>query len=132
MQFGEAIRSFWENYVNFKGRARRSEYWFAALFLFLTNLAATTIDGAFFATDLDVFFATGGWGPIGVLWSLAVFLPSLAVLVRRLHDTGRSAWWLLIALVPIAGVIVLFIFTVFDSHPGENKYGAFPKTLSQT
>lgn len=128
MHFGEAIRSFWKNYVNFKGRARRSEYWFAALFLFLTNLAATTIDGALFATDLDVFLATGGWGPIGVLWSLAVFLPSLALLVRRLHDAGRSAWWLLIALVPIAGVIVLFIFTVFDSDPEENKYGAFPKT----
>lgn len=128
MQFGEAIKSFWSNYVNFKGRARRSEYWFIALFLFLTNLAATTIDGAVFATDVDAFLATGGWGPIGVLWSLAVFLPSLAVIVRRLHDTGRSAWWLLIALVPIAGVIVLFVFTVFDSTPGENKYGASPKS----
>ena len=124
-----AIKSFWSNYVNFKGRARRSEYWFIVLFLFLTNLGATTIDGAVFATDVDEFLATGGWGPVGVLWSIAVFLPSLSVLVRRLHDTGRSAWWLLIALVPIAGVIVLFIFTVFDSDLSENKYGESPKLV---
>lgn len=127
MDFGTAIKSFWTNYVNFKGRARRSEYWFIALFLFLTNLGATIVDGAVFATDVDFFLETSGWGPVGVLWSLAVFLPSLAVIVRRLHDTGRSAWWLLIALVPIAGLIVLFIFTVFDSDSGENKYGESPK-----
>jgi len=127
MDFGTAIKSFWTNYVNFKGRARRSEYWFIALFLFLTNLGATIVDGAVFATDVDLFLETGGWGPVGVLWSLAVFLPSLAVIVRRLHDTGRSAWWLLIALVPLAGLIVLFIFTLFDSDSGENKYGESPK-----
>lgn len=129
MGFGTAIKSFWSNYVNFKGRARRSEYWFIALFLFITNLGATILDGAVFATDVDLFLETGGWGPIGVLWSVAVFLPSLAVVVRRLHDTGRSAWWLLIVLVPIAGAIVLFVFTLFGSDPVANRYG--PSHLEQ-
>lgn len=126
MGFGSAIKSFWINYVNFAARARRSEYWFIALFLFLTNLGATIIDGAVFASDVDLFLEAGGWGPVGVLWSVAVFLPSLAVIVRRLHDTGRSAWWLLIALVPIAGIIVLFVFTLFRSDPIANRYGPSP------
>lgn len=130
MSFGDAIKSFWTNYVNFKGRARRSEYWFIALFLFLTNLGATIVDGAVFSDNLDAFFATGGWGPVGLLWALAALLPSLSVLVRRLHDTDRSAWWLLIGLVPFAGVIVLFVFSVMDSSPGENKYGRSPKEVS--
>lgn len=127
MDFGTAIKSFWTNYVNFKGRARRSEYWFIFLFLSLANLAATLVDSAVFDNDIALLLETGGGGPVGILWSLAVLLPSLAVVVRRLHDTGRSAWWLLIALVPIAGLIVLFIFTVFDSDSGENKYGESPK-----
>ena len=130
MDFGSAIKSFWTNYVNFKGRARRSEYWFIALFLFLTNLATTVIDGAIFADDVALFLETGGWGPVGVLWSIAVFLPSLAVIVRRLHDTGRSAWWLLIALVPLAGAIVLFVFALFGSDPVANRYG--PSHLEET
>jgi len=129
MDFGSAIKSFWTNYVNFKGRARRSEYWFIALFLLLANLATTVIDGAVFADNFGLFLEAGGWGPVGVIWSIAVFLPSLAVLVRRLHDTGRSAWWLLIGLVPLAGVIVLFVFTVFESDPVANGYG--PSHLDQ-
>ena len=127
MSFGDAIQSFWTNYANFKGRARRSEYWFIALFLGLTSIGATIIDSAIFVDDLDVLMSTGGWGPVGVLWALTVFLPSLSVLVRRLHDTSRSAWWLLIGLVPIAGAIVLFVFSLFDSTPGHNDYGRSPK-----
>ena len=131
MDFGTAITSFWTNYVNFKGRARRSEYWFAVLFLFLTNLAATFVDSAVFDTDITGLLETGGGGLVGTLWAFAVLLPSVALLVRRLHDTGRSAWWLLIALIPLAGAIVLFVFTVFDSDPGENKFGVSPKSIPQ-
>jgi uncharacterized membrane protein YhaH (DUF805 family) len=127
MSFGDAIQSFWTNYANFNGRARRSEYWFIALFLGLTTIGASIIDSAIFVDDIDTLLATGGWGPVGLIWTLAVLLPSFSVLVRRLHDTGRSAWWLLIGLVPIAGVIVLFVFSVFDSSPGENNYGRSPK-----
>lgn len=129
MNFGEAVQSFFSNYVNFKGRSRRSEYWFITLFLALTNLGATVVDAAVFAGDIDDFFLDGGWGPVGVLWTLAVFLPSLAVLVRRLHDTDKSAWWILILLVPFAGFIVVFIFTVMDSTPGENRFGVSPKAI---
>jgi len=129
MSFGAAVQSFFANYVNFKGRARRSEYWFITLFLVITNLGATIVDGAVFASDLDDFLLAGGWGPVGILWTLAVFLPSLAVLVRRLHDTDKSASWILILLVPFAGFIVVFIFTVLDSTPGENRFGSSPKAV---
>jgi uncharacterized membrane protein YhaH (DUF805 family) len=64
---------------------------------------------------------------VGLVWLLATVLPALSVLVRRLHDTGRSGWWVLIGLVPFAGGIVLFIFSVFDTFPGENTYGPSPK-----
>ncbi len=131
MGFGESIQSFFTNYVKFTGRARRSEYWFITLFLALTSIGATVIDGVLFAGDIDDFLLDGGWGPVGVLWLLAVLLPSIAVLVRRLHDSDKSAWWILIILVPLAGVIVLFVFTLLDSTPGENKHGTSPKEAVQ-
>ena len=127
MGFGAAIQSFFSNYANFRGRARRSEYWFVALFLFLTNLGTLIIDGAVFATDIDAFLLGGGWGPVGLLWAIAVLLPSIAIVVRRLHDTNRSGWWLLIALIPLVVAIILFVFTVLDSTPGENRFGPSPK-----
>jgi len=127
MGFGAAVQSFWANYANFKGRARRSEYWFIALFLFLTNLAAAVIDLVLMNGDVDRFIANGGGGIVGLLWILATILPALSVLVRRLHDTGKSGWWVLIGLIPFVGSIVLFIFSVLDSHPEENKYGPSPK-----
>jgi len=127
MGFGEAVRSFFANYANFKGRARRSEYWFIQLFLVLTNLAAAIIDLALMDGDTERFIANGGGGIVGLVWILATIVPALAVLFRRLHDTSRSAWWALIGLIPLAGGIVLLVFSVLDSHPGENKYGASPK-----
>ncbi|MCK4837704.1 MAG: DUF805 domain-containing protein, partial [Desulfobulbaceae bacterium] len=72
----------------------------------------------------------GGPGVIGVLYSLAVLIPGIAVSVRRLHDTDRSGWWLLIALVPLIGAIVLFIFMVLDSKPEQNQYGVNPKAVT--
>ncbi|MEY4990171.1 MAG: hypothetical protein RIS08_397 [Actinomycetota bacterium] len=116
MSFGQAITAFWSNYANFKGRARRSEYWFATLFLVITNISALILDAA---AETDPVIQS--------LWSLAVFLPSLAVLVRRLHDTNRSGWWVLIALVPLVGFIVLIVFTVQDSQGIDNRYGLNPK-----
>jgi len=127
MGFSQAIASFWSNYANFRGRARRTEYWFIQLFLFLTNLAAAVIDLVLMDFDVDRFIANGGGGIVGLVWILATTVPLLAVLARRLHDTGRSAWWILIGLVPIAGFIVLLVFTVQDSHPGDNAHGPSPK-----
>ena len=127
MGFAEAIKSFWSNYATFKGRARRSEYWFIQLFLIITNVAVGAIDLALMNGDVDRFIANGGGGIVGLVWILVTIVPALAVLVRRLHDTGKSGWWVLMGFVPFAGAIVLFVFTVLDSTPGENKYGPSAK-----
>ena len=127
MGFAEAIKSFWSNYAMFKGRARRSEYWFIQLFLIITNVAVGAIDLALMNGDVDRFIANGGGGIVGLVWILVTIVPALAVLVRRLHDTGKSGWWVLMGFVPFAGAIVLFVFTVLDSTPGENKYGLSSK-----
>jgi uncharacterized membrane protein YhaH (DUF805 family) len=127
MDFATAVKSFWANYRNFKGRARRSEYWFIQLFLVLTNLAAAAIDLALMNGDVDRFIANGGGGIIGLVWILATIVPAVAVLVRRLHDIGKSGWWALISLVPFLGVIVILYFTVQDSQAEANTYGPSPK-----
>ena len=127
MSFGDAIKSFWSKYATFKGRSRRSEYWFIQLFLILTNLAVAAIDLALMNGDVDRFIANGGGGIVGLIWILVTIVPALAVLVRRLHDTGKSGWWVLIGLVPFVGTIVLFIFSVLNSDAGVNKYGESPK-----
>ncbi len=132
MGFGQAIKSFWSNYATFRGRARRSEYWFIQLFLLLTNLAAAAIDLVLMDFDVDRFIANGGGGIVGLVWILATVVPLLAVLVRRLHDTGRSGWWALIGFIPLIGFIVLLVFTVQDSHPGENAHGPSPKGVTTT
>jgi uncharacterized membrane protein YhaH (DUF805 family) len=127
MGFGEAVRSFWSKYATFKGRSRRSEYWFIQLFLVLTNLAVAAIDLILMNGDVERFIANGGGGIMGLIWILVTIVPALAVLVRRLHDTGKSGWWVLIGFVPLVGTIVLLVFTVLDSDRGENKHGASPK-----
>ena len=110
-----------KKYAVFSGRARRKEYWFFALFNIIIGLALTFID---FSTGLyDVEFEIG---LLSSLYSLAVLVPSIAVTIRRLHDTSRTGWWFLIAFVPIIGVIVLLVFMVFDSTPGDNQYGPNP------
>ena len=130
MGFGEAVKSFWSHYSKFKGRSRRSEYWWIQLFLVLTNLAVAAIDLALMNGDVDRFIANGGGGIVGLIWILVTIVPALAVLVRRLHDTGKSGWWALIGFVPLVGGIVLLVLTVLDSDAGENKYGDSPKARS--
>jgi uncharacterized membrane protein YhaH (DUF805 family) len=115
VSFPDAVRSVVvENYFNFQTRARRSEYWWYALAAALLNIIARFIDQA-----IGVQIVAG-------LLGLALLLPGLGVAVRRLHDTGRSGFWLLIALTGV-GIIVLIVFFVQDSQPGSNKYGASPK-----
>lgn len=130
MTFNMALKAFWSNYRNFKGRARRSEYWFIQLFLVVTNLGAAVIDLALMDGDVDRFIANGGGGIVGLFWIIATIVPALAVLVRRLHDTNRSGWWALIGFVPVIGTIVILVFTVLDSDQGENRYGSSPKEES--
>jgi len=109
-----------KKYAVFSGRARRMEYWMFALFNFLVSFGLALIDGFAGLANKD------GIGPLSAIYSLAVLLPSLALGVRRLHDIGRSGWWLLIVLVPVIGVIVLFVFSVLPSEPGSNEYGDNP------
>ena len=130
MDFQTALRSFWKRYRDFRGRSRRSEYWFIQLFLVVTNIAVAIIDLALMGWDVDRFIANGGGGIVGLVWILVTIVPALAVLVRRLHDTGKSGWWALVGLLPLVGAIVLLVFTVTDSSPGENKFGPSPKESS--
>ena len=127
MDFQTALRTFWKRYRDFRGRSRRSEYWFIQLFLVVTNIAVAIIDLALMGWDVDRFVANGGGGIVGLVWILVTIVPALAVLVRRLHDTGKSGWWALVGLLPLVGAIVLLVFTVTDSSPGENKFGPSPK-----
>lgn len=130
MNFTAAIRSFWSRFADFKGRSRRSEYWYVQLFLVVTNLAVAGIDLALMDGDVDRFIANGGGGIVGLIWIFATIVPALAVLIRRLHDAGKTGWWALVGFIPLVGAIVLLVFTVTDSSPGENKYGTSPKASS--
>ncbi|MDA8796005.1 DUF805 domain-containing protein [Aquiluna sp.] len=130
MDFQTALRSFWKRYRDFRGRSRRSEYWFIQLFLVVTNIAVAIIDLALMGWDVDRFIANGGGGIVGLVWILVTIVPALAVLVRRLHDTGKSGWWALVGFLPLVGAVVLLVFTVTDSSPGENKFGLSPKESS--
>jgi len=105
-----------KNYAGFEGRAHRTEYWMFALVNFLISLAL-----AFISEMLHM----GDW--LSILYSLAVLIPCVAVTVRRLHDTGRTGWMALIALIPIIGGIWLLVLMCLDSQPGANQYGSNPK-----
>jgi len=113
---GNAIRSVLSQYVGFSGRASRSEYWIWWGFLVVLFVAIG-------ATAL--LFDSTGYIVASVV-TLAIFLPNLAVTVRRLHDTGRSGWWLLIVFIPFVGGLILFVFLLFDSQAESNKWGAPP------
>ena len=119
MGFGDAIRSALSNYATFAGRAARPAFWWFALFVVLVQFAASFVDYALFAAE-------GRFGIVGPLVSLALLLPYLAVGARRLHDTDRTAWWLLIAFVPLIGAIALIVLCALPGTPGPNRYGPPP------
>jgi uncharacterized membrane protein YhaH (DUF805 family) len=112
-----------KKYFVFSGRARRKEYWMFTLFNIIAYILLTVI-----AMVLGMQSNKHGLNFLTGLYSLLVFLPSLGVTVRRLHDTGRSGWWVLISLVPIIGGIVLLVFMLLDST-GSNEYGPNPKAV---
>lgn len=114
-----------KKYAVFSGRARRKEYWYFVLFnmIFCFILVFADIFTGLFHEQI-------GFGVLSTLYMLATLLPSLGVTVRRLHDTGRSGWWILISLVPFIGGLILLIFTLLDSKPGENQYGPNPKEVA--
>ena len=110
-----------EKYAVFDGRARRKEYWMFTLFHVLIILALSVVSGVTEGITTTVVTV------VIVLYALATIIPTIAVSVRRLHDTGRSGWWYLISLVPVIGGIVFLIFMILDSDPGDNEYGPNPK-----
>lgn len=111
MTFFGAVASVFKNYANFRGRARRKEYWYFVLFNIIISLLLMVIPFA------------------PILWGLITIIPGLALIARRLHDTGRSAWWYFIILIPLIGSIILFVFFLIDSQPGNNKWGPNPKGI---
>jgi uncharacterized membrane protein YhaH (DUF805 family) len=116
MDFTQAIASGFRNYVTFGGRASRSEYWYWVLFMVIGGIVAAILDRSLSVGDLS---------PLNTVFNLICFLPSLAVGVRRLHDIGRTGWWLLIALT-IIGIIVLIVWACQKSDAGPNVYGPEP------
>jgi uncharacterized membrane protein YhaH (DUF805 family) len=121
-----------KKYADFTGRARRSEYWLFTLFIILVEIAYFIL--------LSALGGGMGWGQMNglgmgltglyVLFVLGIIIPSLAVGFRRLHDTDRSAWWLLIAFLPAIGGLVLLIFNLLPGTTGPNKYGPDPKGVA--
>ena len=127
MSFGQAVSSFFSNYANFQGRTRRSGYWWVVLFLVVISAVLWFVDLQLFAGVWPQDLLDQGSGPISIVFGLAIIVPVIALGVRRLHDTNRSGWWVLLGFIPLIGSIVLFVFYVLDSTPGENKYGPNPK-----
>ena len=127
MSFGQAVSAFFSNYANFRGRTRRSGYWWAALFLVIASLVLWFVDLQLFSGMWPQELLEQGSGPLSIVFGLAIIIPVLSLGVRRLHDTGRSGWWVLLGLIPLIGSIVLLVFYVQDSQPGENAYGPNPK-----
>lgn len=121
MGFGEAISSCFRQFATFRGRARRSEYWFFYLFSLICSAVAGAIDRMLFTGEDGVTNRI-----VGGLVSLVLVIPSLAVAWRRMHDIGRSGLWYLINLIPVVGWIIFIVWAAQDSH-GDNQYGPSPK-----
>ena len=113
-----------KKYAQFSGRARRKEYWMFALVSAIISLVLGFIDNL---AGLQIAAGNTAIPVLTLLFELFILVPSLAVTARRLHDIGKSGWWILISLIPIIGEIVLFIFTVIKGNAGANKYGEDPK-----
>lgn len=111
-----------KKYATFSGRARRKEYWYFFLFNVLISMVLGFVDGL-----TGNFEPASGFGLLSGIYTLSVLIPGIAVGVRRLHDTGRTGWWLLIILIPLIGALVLLYFMILDSNSGSNKYGNDPK-----
>ena len=119
MNFVEAIASGFRNYVNFSGRAARSEFWFWTLFALIVGIVAGILDTAIFLDGEEV------WGPVSKIQTVVLFLPGLSVLFRRLHDIDRTGWWWLLSFT-IIGLFVLIYWAIQPGTPGADRFGANP------
>lgn len=114
-----------KKYAVFNGRAQRAEFWYFALFNFLIAFGLVFIDAM-----IGTYSQEGGLGLLSGIYILGVMLPGIGVAIRRLHDTSRSGWWYLLVLLPLIGAIVLIVFFVMDSTPGDNQHGPNPKGVT--
>lgn len=117
MSFVDATKTCLMKYVDFNGRARRSEYWYFVLFNFILSVIASMIDKVI------------GHNIFSTIVTLALLLPGLAATVRRLHDIGKRWVWILISFIPLVGWILMIVYTCQDSAPGENEFGPNPKEV---
>ncbi len=106
------------NYAKFDGRAGRAEFWYFALASMLINVGLGVFERLVLGHQL-----------LSALYGFALFVPNIAVTARRLHDTDRSGWWQLLALVPVIGWIVLIVFLALEGQPNENRFGVIPKAI---
>lgn len=129
MSFGDAIKTCFSKYVTFSGRAARSEFWWWMLFVWLVQIGLSIVDSILFGT------VTTGEGSVSAstdtpilstIFSLAVLLPTISVIVRRLHDTDRTGWWYWLALVPLVGIIILIVWWATKGTDGPNRFGPDP------
>lgn len=120
MGIQEAVSTCFSKYVNFEGRAARPEYWWWVLFVIVVGVILQIVGTLVLGSE------NGVGGVLSGLFYLATFLPGLAVAVRRLHDTDRSGWWLLLAFIPLIGSLVLLYFMVQSGTPGPNRFGTAP------
>jgi uncharacterized membrane protein YhaH (DUF805 family) len=118
----DVLRKYWV----FEGRARRKEYWIFALISSLILIFLSLVD------EMTGWKVWDDEGVLSLIYSVAVLVPSLAVMVRRLHDTDRSGWWCLILLIPLIGLIVVFVFLVSNGNEGDNRFGPDPKAETAT
>lgn len=127
MTFTESVRTVLkEKYATFDGRAPRSEFWWFFLFSVIVQAVLNFLLGG--PADEDAYIGLGGaiMGLTAFAISLALLIPTIAVGIRRLHDTDRSGWWILIALIPLIGGIVLLVFYALQGTPGANRFGPDP------
>lgn len=117
--FVEAFSLFFKNYVNFGARSSRGAYWWWFLWSIIISFGLAFIEGLVFGLGLE----GAGSGPASILFSFATLIPGISIGVRRLHDMGRSGWWLLIALIPLVGIILLIVWFCQPGQDGTNKYG---------
>ena len=132
MTFMQSISTCFSKYVVFSGRARRSEYWWFVLFGLIVSIVATRIDtslfgsGFAFQTDGSVRLRAHSSGVFGPILSLILFLPSVSVMVRRLHDLDKSGWWWFINFVPLIGWIIFIVWMASEGTQGPNRFGNPP------
>ncbi len=120
MNMGAAVRSCFSKYVTFSGRALRSEYWWFTLFNLLVSVVLNIVDATVFG------FGGGQVAILSAIYSLIVFLPAISVMVRRLHDHGRTGWWFWIMFVPVIGMLVLLYWMIAKGSDEANDYGEVP------